>query len=97
MKDRKYTEKYPREMRQETQTGDDGYPLCRRRQPEHGGYTATIQIRVDNQYQDIEVDNRWIVPQTPLLSKMFQAHINVEYCNSVKSIKYVLLNTYVNT
>jgi hypothetical protein len=29
------------------------------------------------------------VPFSPLLSKMFQAHISVEYCNSVKSIKYV--------
>ena len=54
-------------MQQETQTGDDGYPLYRRRQSEHGGYTATIQTRVDNQYQDIEVDNRWIVLPIPIL------------------------------
>ncbi|UYV84655.1 hypothetical protein LAZ67_X002997 [Cordylochernes scorpioides] len=43
---------------------------------------------------DIEVDNRWIVPYSPLLSRTFKAHINVEYCNSVKSIKYIC--KYVN-
>ena len=43
---------------------------------------------------DVEVDNRWVVPYSPLLSKTFKAHINVEYCNSVKSIKYIY--KYVN-
>lgn len=54
---------------------------------------------MDTHYTDGEnlkmvVDNRWIVPHCPLLSKMFDAHVNVEYCHSVKSIKYVL--KYVN-
>ncbi|VDO47789.1 unnamed protein product [Onchocerca flexuosa] len=43
---------------------------------------------------DIEVDNRWVVPYSPLLLKAFKAHTNVEYCNSVKSIKYIC--KYVN-
>ncbi|GFY42112.1 uncharacterized protein TNIN_88801 [Trichonephila inaurata madagascariensis] len=30
-----------------------------------------------------------IVPYCPLLSRIFCAHINVEYCHSIKSIKYV--------
>lgn len=34
------------------------------------------------------------MPYSPLLSKVFQAHINVEYSNSVKSIKYIC--KYVN-
>jgi hypothetical protein len=42
----------------------------------------------------IEIDNRWVVPFLPLLSKMFEAHIDMEYCNSMKSIKYVC--KYVN-
>ena len=37
----------------------------------------------------IEVDNQWVIPYSPLLSKTFNAHINVEYCNSVKAIKYI--------
>ena len=34
------------------------------------------------------------MPYCPLLSRIFEAHINVEYCNSVKSIKYIC--KYVN-
>ncbi|GBM58778.1 hypothetical protein AVEN_179328-1 [Araneus ventricosus] len=43
---------------------------------------------------DIDIDNRWVVPYSPLLSKTFNAHINVESCSSVKSIKYIC--KYVN-
>ncbi|XP_063906157.1 uncharacterized protein LOC135124864 [Zophobas morio] len=90
MKDGKCTKKYPRQLLQETQTGGDGYPLYRRRKPDDGGYTTTIKIN----NVDFEVDNRWIVPYSPILSKSFNAHINVESCNSVKSIKYIC--KYVN-
>ncbi|UYV74100.1 hypothetical protein LAZ67_11002115 [Cordylochernes scorpioides] len=90
LKDGKCTKKYPRDLVHDTQTGGDGYPLYRRRKPEDGGHTATIKLN----HVDFEVDNRWIVPYSPLLSKAFDAHINVEYCNSVKSIKYIC--KYVN-
>ncbi|XP_068992255.1 uncharacterized protein [Neodiprion pinetum] len=43
---------------------------------------------------EIDIDNRWVVPYSPLLSKTFNAHINVEFCSSVKSIKYIC--KYVN-
>jgi hypothetical protein len=52
------TKHYLRQLMAETQTGEDGYPLYRRRKPEDG-------------------------------CKIFKAHINVEYCNSVKAIKYI--------
>lgn len=90
MKDGVCTKKYPREMITETQTGNDGYPLYRRRKPNDGGYKATLKVR----NVEMEIDNRWIVPYSPLLSKIFNAHINVEYCNSIKSIKYVC--KYIN-
>ncbi|GFU11292.1 ATP-dependent DNA helicase [Trichonephila clavipes] len=35
------------------------------------------------------VDNSWVESYSPLLCRIFKAHINVEYCNSVKSIKYI--------
>ncbi|KIH43754.1 hypothetical protein ANCDUO_26234 [Ancylostoma duodenale] len=89
MKDRKCSKRYPREFIQETQAGNDGYPLYRRRKPGEGGFAAVVKMRVNNQQTEIEVVNRWVVPYNPLLSKMFEAHINVEYCNSVKSIKYI--------
>ncbi|GBM94741.1 hypothetical protein AVEN_45891-1 [Araneus ventricosus] len=38
----------------------------------------------------VVIDNQWIVPYSPLLLKIFDAHINAECCNSVKSIKYIL-------
>ncbi|GBM47580.1 hypothetical protein AVEN_90285-1 [Araneus ventricosus] len=53
---------------------------------EGGGFTTKLKIHGNT---EIETDNRWIVMFSPLLSKMFKAHINVEYCNSIKSIKYV--------
>ncbi|GFV41062.1 ATP-dependent DNA helicase [Trichonephila clavipes] len=74
----------------DTITGNGGYPLYRRRSVEDGGKSVVLKVR----NIDIEVDNRWIVPYSPLLSKTFKAHINVEYCNSVKSIKYIF--KYVN-
>lgn len=81
MKDNKCSKRYPRSFLSETQTGDDGYPKYRRRPPIEGAFTAKIRVRGEK----IEIDNRWVVPYNPLLSKMFNAHFNVEYCSSVKS------------
>ncbi|GFV27688.1 ATP-dependent DNA helicase [Trichonephila clavipes] len=80
------TKKYPRCFRKETQTGEDRYPQYRRRSPEDGGIVTQIK--------DNNVDNRWLVPYNPVLSRSFNAHINVAFCNSVKSIKYIC--KYVN-
>jgi len=44
MSDRKCTKKYPRALIRETQTGEDGYPLYRRRRPGDGGFTTYINI-----------------------------------------------------
>ena len=91
---KKCTKRYPRQLLRDTETGDDGYPLYRRRSPEDGGIKTEIPVRINNSIQKIEIDNKWVVPYCPLLSRIFQAHINVEYCNSVKSIKYIC--KYVN-
>ncbi|XP_063912265.1 uncharacterized protein LOC135129114 [Zophobas morio] len=80
------SKKYPRILLKETQTGDDGYPKYRRRGPADGGFTVEIH--------GVTLDNRWVVPYNPVLSRTFAAHINIEYCNSVKSIKYIC--KYVN-
>lgn len=90
MKDGKCTKRYPRQLSKETITGNDGYPLYRRRHAEDGGHTANISVRG----VQVKVDNSWVVPYNPLLSKVFRAHINVEVCNSIKSIKYIC--KYVN-
>ncbi|GFQ95331.1 helitron_like_N domain-containing protein [Trichonephila clavata] len=72
---------------QETQTGDDGYPLYRRRKPGDGGDVAPGRALESGKLED--VDNSWVVPYSPLLCRIFKAHVNVKYCNSVKSIKYI--------
>ncbi|UYV81362.1 hypothetical protein LAZ67_20000935 [Cordylochernes scorpioides] len=41
-----------------------------------------------------EVDNRWVVPYNPYLLVRFIAHINVEVCASVKSVKYLFKYVY---
>ena len=71
MKDGMCTKRYPRQFVQDTQTGRDGYPLYRRRNPQQGGFTV--------KRGQVEYDNRWVVPYCPLLSRIFNAHINVEY------------------
>lgn len=86
MIDRKYSKRFPRDFINETQHGEGGYPLYRRRKPEDGGFKASIK----NRSEIIEVDNRWVVPYSPVLLRMFDAHINVENCHSVKSIFYIM-------
>ena len=88
------SKKFPKEFLKDTQTADDGYPLYRRRKPEDGGHTANKVIKSNGCRTTFTVDNKWIVPYNPLLSRTFNAHINVEFCNSVKSIKYVC--KYIN-
>lgn len=81
----KCTKRFPKAHQPDTITGIDGYPLYRRRSTDDGGRSFTLNIR----QATIEIDNRWIVPYSPLLSKTYDAHINVEFCSSVKSIKYI--------
>ena len=88
MRDGRCTKRYPRALTEQTVTGENGYPLYRRRSSEQGGFTAEIGP------QQITVNNNWVVPYSPLLSKIFNAHINVEMCNSVEAIKYIC--KYVN-
>ena len=80
------SKQFPKSFQSNTSTGDDGYPKYRRLSPEDGGQSATIR--------HYDIDNRWVVPHNPLLLKIFDAHINVEICSSVKSIKYV--TKYIN-
>ncbi|XP_060861792.1 uncharacterized protein LOC132938799 [Metopolophium dirhodum] len=84
------TKKYPRRFVNDTQTGEDGYPVYRRCDAENGGQSNTLNIREST----FNIDNRWIVPYSPLLCRTFNAHINVEYCHSVQAIKYIC--KYIN-
>ncbi|XP_055918607.1 uncharacterized protein LOC129950708 [Eupeodes corollae] len=84
------TKKYPRRFVTETQTGEDGYPVYRRRDVDNGRQIAALNVRG----RTVNIDNRWIVPYSPILCRSFNAHINVEYCHSVQAIKYIC--KYIN-
>lgn len=84
----KCTKRFPKNLLSHTITGIDGYPLYRRRSTQDGGHSFILPAR-HHQSHAIEIDNRWVVPYSPILTKTFNAHINVEYCSSVKSIKYI--------
>ncbi|GBP22166.1 hypothetical protein EVAR_10676_1 [Eumeta japonica] len=90
MVDGKCSKRYPRDLIAETITENDGYPLYRQRSVADNGRSVVVKVRGQN----VDVGNRWIVLYTPILSKAFETHIDVEYCNSVKSIKYIC--KYVN-
>ncbi|XP_049819697.1 uncharacterized protein LOC126264710 isoform X1 [Aethina tumida] len=81
----KCTKNFPKDFTNDTVTNVDGYPIYRRRNPDNGGQSFIKNII----NTDIDIDNRWVVPYSPLLSKTYNAHINVEFCSSVKSIKYI--------
>ncbi|XP_072400392.1 uncharacterized protein [Diabrotica undecimpunctata] len=79
----KCTKNFPKDFTNDTIKNTDGYPIYRRRSPDNGGYLFIKNI------SNTDIDNRWVVPYSPLLSKTYNAHINVEFCTSLKSIKYI--------
>jgi hypothetical protein len=80
----KCSKKYPKSHNEETQLAADGYPEYRRRHLD----APPVSVR------GATTDNRWVVPYNPTLSKKFNAHINVEVCNSISSVKYLYKYVY---
>ena len=74
---------FPKEYKDETFMNTNGYPEYRRR---NNG--TTIQVGRHS------VDNRYVVPFNVYLLKKYRAHINVEICSSVESIKYIFKYVY---
>ncbi len=35
------------------------------------------------------LDNRWVVPYNPLITQLFDCHINVEICTGLHAVKYI--------
>ena len=82
MENGKCSKAFPKDFHKETIVDPDNYyATYRRRSPADGGRTVVHKGRV--------IDNSWVIPYNPFLSKRFNCHINVECCASPKAAKYL--------
>nr|GEW68867.1 hypothetical protein [Tanacetum cinerariifolium] len=79
----KCTKKFPRQFNETTVIDDSGYALYKKR----NDGSIIKKSRTD-------LHNGYVVPYNPRLLRRYQAHINVEWCNQVGSIKYLF--KYIN-
>ncbi|KAG2212942.1 hypothetical protein INT45_002312, partial [Circinella minor] len=82
--DGRCSKRYPKKFHEETEINEDGYPVYRR--PNNRDYV----VKPGN----VRLDNRWVVPHNVYLCTKYDAHINVEICTSIHSIKYVYKYVY---
>ncbi|KAL6839328.1 hypothetical protein ACP4OV_031000 [Aristida adscensionis] len=74
---------YPRAYSETTIQGKDSYPIYRRRK---NGKKENVR--------NAQLDNAWVVPYNPYLLRLFNCHINVEACGSIKAVKYLFKYIY---
>ena len=83
MEDGQCRKKFPKPFRDETAENINGYPAYRRR---NNGRA----VRIGN----LVADNSYVVPYNQQLLCKYRAHINVEACATVKSVKYLFKYVY---
>ncbi|XP_059156649.1 uncharacterized protein LOC131941421 [Physella acuta] len=82
------SKRYPKSFAEHTMCGEDSYPVYRRRSVDMGGFFGYKEGR-----EGTPITSEWVVPHNMQLLKIFNCHLNVEVCTSVKSIKYVVKYT----
>ena len=83
------TKYFPKEFMDNTVNSKDGYAKYRRRSPDNGGFRCKTKHSGDDY-----VDNRYAIPTNLGLLLKYRCHINVEYCATIQSIKYVYKYIY---
>jgi hypothetical protein len=74
---------FPRQFCDAMQMGKDLYPVYSRRDD-----GQVVEVR------NAKLDNRWVVPFNPSLLMLYNCHINVKICSSIKAVKYLYKYIY---
>jgi hypothetical protein len=78
MKDNRCTKHFPKRFNSETTIVEEGFPVYRRH--DDGKHIKKGKV---------EIDNRFVVPYNRDLLVKFDAHINIEWCNMSRFVKYL--------
>jgi len=87
---------FPKEFSEETVMNPDGFPSYRRRNIPLTDWPEEVQKKLEKWSTDEfgestkeVIDNRYIVPYNAHLSRLFNCHLNIEYCGTVGAVKYL--------
>ncbi|XP_031119008.1 uncharacterized protein LOC116022421 [Ipomoea triloba] len=83
MVNKKCSKHFPKKFVNVSTWDDDGYPIYKRRE--------SSRIVEKN---GVQLDSRYVVPHNRYLLLKYKSHINVEWCNQSRAIKYLF--KYVN-
>jgi hypothetical protein len=84
MQDMECRFRFPQQFCDATQMGKDSYPVYKRRDDRQ-----VVEVRNAKLY------NRWVIPFNPSLFMLYNCHINIEICSSIKAVKCLSIYTKV--